>query len=355
MIKLNILKNYNKIIEMRFKVDNVEQNKTLLEPVKKLGKEFAEKFQSRKIETCGVEPRGQNHIVRISDKHGFISAAGMAYDKHYPLAIAPQHIWLMVLQSLSQHVNFNAERLRNKFVDWDGQKTLQVRDDSFVRGSPNNPWYKIFQTFSQQINKHIKIKGLADPFSTTNITEQLATDATLMDSMKSYFKYEFYTMCGIPEIHLEGTFQDWQNLVARFDSLANIDDGDLWTKWHPVMKSCLQHFVDAYEGRVDQAVWSNFFKKSGGSGGPYISGWINIFFLYNSKGQPSPYTFEWTQKGHFSGNTSNRVNEGLSSTPFKWFYHGDTFDMECAAGFVGVEQYPDATLRPAIGWAVLYK
>ena len=37
--------------------------------------------------------------------NGFICAAIEAFDNHYPLALRPQHFWLMILQAISTHVD----------------------------------------------------------------------------------------------------------------------------------------------------------------------------------------------------------------------------------------------------------
>merc|ERR1712178_324637 len=50
-------------------------------------------------------------LVAETHPHGFIAAATAAFAKHYPLAVRPQHFWLMILQATAVHVTQNAEEV----------------------------------------------------------------------------------------------------------------------------------------------------------------------------------------------------------------------------------------------------
>merc|ERR1711920_412695 len=63
--------------------------------------------------------------------HGFIAAATAAFASHYPLAIRPQHFWLMILQATAVHVAQHAEEVRERWVHHEGKKELAVSCDDF--------------------------------------------------------------------------------------------------------------------------------------------------------------------------------------------------------------------------------
>ena len=42
-------------------------------------------------------PEGNSLDVIGGHENGFIAAATMAFAKHYPLAVKPQHFWLLIL------------------------------------------------------------------------------------------------------------------------------------------------------------------------------------------------------------------------------------------------------------------
>ena len=76
-----------------------------------------------------------------------------AHTNHYPIRIKPDDIWLLIVQAFSNHVNANAEELRNLFVNFDGKQTLIVEYEiSSIEEVDKN----ILQDFSEQINNQMK-------------------------------------------------------------------------------------------------------------------------------------------------------------------------------------------------------
>ena len=47
-----------------------------------------------------------------------------------------------------------------------------------------------------------------------------------MDSMQYYFEYLCQTYCGIPQITLEGSVEDWKDLKDRINNLSTFDEED---------------------------------------------------------------------------------------------------------------------------------
>ena len=42
-----------------------------------------------------------------------------------------------------------------------------------------------------------------------------------MDSMKAYFECHVVSFCGIPEVRLEGTHEDWVRLAKKTEKLVH--------------------------------------------------------------------------------------------------------------------------------------
>jgi len=61
--------------------------------------------------------------------------------------MSPDDIWTLVMQGFCQHMKHNHEKLKSKFVDFDGTQTLSVRKDHFIKGQQNN-WPEVFAEFS---------------------------------------------------------------------------------------------------------------------------------------------------------------------------------------------------------------
>src|SRR5262249_19278924 len=107
-------------------------------------------------------------------------------------------------------------------------------------------------------------------FSTTGPTERAASEVVLMDAMQSYFSYKFITMCGIPAVTLEGTVEDWEEVHERAGRLGQYDLGG----WTDQVRTITPESVKAARGDPTPSFWKCLYKQSGGSGGPYISGWL---------------------------------------------------------------------------------
>ena len=230
------------------------------------------------VESCS---RYHGKLVESLSCHPLLEALHFAFAEHRPLCLSPDIIWLTLTQGLANHINFNAESLRRQFVRHDGQLTIVVRRDEFIKGSPENPWPEVFAEFSERIKDHIgQAHGLivAD-YSTTGPVERAASEVVLLDAMQAYFCYEVHTKCGIPRILLEGSADDWQSLGRRVQEWRRFDL-DWWVK---PLQPILDQFTAAALGRVDRNFWNSIYKWNGADGSgppPYVSGWILKMFPY---------------------------------------------------------------------------
>merc|ERR1719401_490989 len=129
-------------------------------------------------------------VLNNCHPHGFIAAATAAFASHYPLAIRPQHFWLMILQATAVHVEKNAEEVRAQWVEHEGKKELEVRCDDFLLGGSND-WASVVHgrpdCFSAQIDRNV-VEGVAaelsPEFSDTSTNENIALKVTVMDITK---------------------------------------------------------------------------------------------------------------------------------------------------------------------------
>ena len=314
--------------------------------------------------------------VDIGIDNGLISAIHSAWSNHCPLVLTPDMIWLAIAQGFANHVNENAEKLRHLLVEHEGRKTLEVRRDDFVKGSPNNPWPEAFDSFSEQIRRNVGDKThstLTPTFSTTGPVERAAAQVVLMNTFKQYFVYEMICICGIPEITIEGTPEDWALLRDKALSLAEFDLH--W--WTDHLKPILSQFVAASSGTIDTFFWRRIYHHYGSEGyapGPFVTGWVLALFPYVGGRELSRNKFLdlWQRKEpsshqmignafHFGAKANdvepgvyhNCFPPGVVSTPFIWKGLCGETAMNFFAGFMAVSQDPASlALRPEIGWAV---
>jgi hypothetical protein len=316
------------------------------------------------IEACDTY---HTDVVQQPGFHSLFGAVCCAYQLHLPLVLTPDVIWLTIAQGLANHVNVHAERLRSRLVPHDGKKLIEVRRDDFVKGSPENPWPEVWPEFSSAIKKAIgpETHGLIlNDFSTTGPTERAASEVVLMDCMQSYFEYRFVTKCGIPEVTLEGTLQDWRKVCAKVEQLEQFDL-DWWTD---DLKQIATEFVQAAEGRPNVAFWKAVYKQEDASGGPYTSGWLVRLLPYLKQREfknnrlstwRTDLRNPWLGRpllqnaDAFEGVTDDQLPSSASLVPFVWEYLGSEFEYQFIGGVLTVTQDKESrAVRPRIGWAV---
>ncbi|KAI9292853.1 hypothetical protein K502DRAFT_325592 [Neoconidiobolus thromboides FSU 785] len=308
----------------------------------------------------------QSNIIQ-HNKHPYLSLNGfaetihLAYDQHHGLTLAPHHLWIVILQALAIHVNLNGEKYKQTLgIQHSGQENIDIRRDNFILGGNNN-WQQLFPEFVDIINTKVSndLSSLLNkPFSTSDELAIAVTSLTIMDLYKNYFTYSVTTRCGIPEISLLGTIEDWKDLLQRSQTLlSKFEDLKFWKK---ELIPVLNQFIQAKQDTIDNDFWTKLYKPEGGSGGPFISGWINVFYPYlQSDNEYIKNDFmNWKEEGNmFSGTTYNQIPAGFTKTPFVWNYHAEKFQMNFIAGFLGAKKstIKQDHIEPAISWFINYQ
>ena len=332
-----------------FKVDNVKLCK---EPPKL--QTVQEALMIQEIKTSNSEDfshkgRSEKNIVGCYIP-GFMAAIHTAYACHYALKVSVSDFILLIGQGLSKHIEQNAEKLRHHFVNHEGKEKIVIRRDQFVRGELND-WSTVFGEFAEEIKKRVKadVYGVViDDTSVATPITRIVSEITLMDAMKSYLDYSVMTLCGIPQITLEGTPDDWKKLQDKVAKLIGMNkDNCLELKWWldklvPVVEKICEAGI---EGKIDGKFWSEIYKCEGGSGGPYLSGWITTFFPYLAEEKVNTFQSEFI--------TSANLPKQYCLVPFIWDYLGEEISMFFYGGFSGAEfDKETSTVKPAHFWCV---
>jgi len=316
-----------------------------------------------------------SRLVSCDTQHALVKAAHDAFYDHHPLVIRPDDIWFCIAQGFATHVGQNVEALRSRFVAHEGKKTLVVERADFVLGQPN-PWPEVFDAFSAQIGEHVgELKGVVSArFSTTTPTEAAAFDVCLMETFEGYFDYEVRCGCGIPEITLLGTPEDWASMIPRVKELATYG----LEEWGETLCGVLDKIQRAAAGEVDIDFWRSFFRYQSGSGPSELTGWIVTLFPYlivdwRTKALgPNKYLGNW--KAHFDaanartgwlrydvpseGPGIHAVPQALASAPVRCIdlLNGSKKELRFVAGMFGVAQDGDTgALSASFGWAVVHE
>ena len=295
--------------------------------------------------------------LRIPNKDAFYQCIVWAYAEHKSVTLSPDMIWLLISQGFARYVNAHAEELRPLLVSHTGKIDLAIESKKDLL-SGQADWPKLVGEFAAQIDHYTKgdiTKTITADFTTTSPIERVASQITLMESVKSYFEYiVYYIACGIPSITLKGTPDDWRQVLEKSQKLK----GYGVDAWIESLEPILTEFVNAAEGKPKQRFWQDIVKKKrvnklkGGGCSPdkptELDGWLLKFFP-DENGQ----TFDRVPKT--KSMPSERVRVGFKYRffdPTQGIVISET-PMELWAGFIGAEEDTlTNTLTPKIGWLV---
>ena len=296
--------------------------------------------------------------LRIVVKDAFYQCMVKAYAEHKSVTLSPDMMWLLISQGFARYVNAHSEELRSQLVYHEGKQDLMVMTkDDLLSGKAD--WGKLLNDFSKQIELHTKgevAKTIAADFSTTTPVERIASQITLMESMKSYFNYLAGRIgCGIPSVTLQGTPDDWRAVLSKTQKLGQYG----LSEWTQTLEPILNEFIKTAEGNPNQRFWQEMVKKQRvdefASARPCsadkpteLDGWILKFFptedgytldrVPYTKSMPAEFVrveFKYRVIDPITGAT-------LSETP-----------MELMSGFIGaLDDEKNNMLTPQIGWLV---
>jgi hypothetical protein len=229
----------------------------------------------------------------VPQKNGFVHTVMDAYNHHHALVIRPDDVWICILTQFNLFLNGpgRAEALRSKFVAHEGKKELVVR-------AIGTRYTVDFGALAQQMTDRIH-ENVVDPelrawilpaFSTTTPNDIVVGAVTMMATLRAYFDYFFCITCGIPLVRLEGEREDWEDILARIEKLKEY--GPETTAWHRLLRPVLSRFVRAFSepGFAAGADNASFWQRvahvdDGGSGPPYLTGWIAAFCVFSDGGK----------------------------------------------------------------------
>lgn len=293
--------------------------------------------------------------LRNPEQDAFFQSVLRAYKTHKSLTLSPDMVWLLISQGFARYVNAHSEVLRPQLVNHTGKMDLTIKTEQDLF-SGKADYAKLISDFASEIKKYTKddiAQTLTADFSTTTLSERVASQITLMESVKLYFDYLVeYAACGIPTITLKGTPADWQRVLDKTRKLSQYGLSD-WTK---SLEPILAQFVLAAEGRPNQPFWQSIIKKGpidrlkgGGCSSEkptFLNGWLLKLF-------PDENGLTLDSVFHEKEMPSERVSVGFKYRKFdpdKGIVISET-PMELLAGFIGAEEDTlTNTITPQIGW-----
>jgi hypothetical protein len=112
-----------------------------------------------------------------------------------------------------------------------------------------------------------------------------------MCTFQEYFTYSYINiLCGIPQVTLEGTVEDWKLLATKVERLVEFDDGSgVLLEWLDLLRVVVGNFVESAKHGSEKNLeefWDNIlYYNSNGYGASLLSGWIAVFSFFDKDGQ----------------------------------------------------------------------
>ena len=364
---------------------NFDVEKDLKKPENPLRKKyiksiFADLFKKRKIiisEKTGAkmytrenEPLEILHYTLDTNeeeifnhgKYSLIQGLILAYKNHYPITITPDMIWILILQGFSRFMEKYAEQMREKFVNFEGKKDLKVERLQYSPYTATKEvWDGIMKEFVEKIGKNVgqeTVDNLECNFSTTSPAALVTSQVSIMSAMKQYFTYRVLMGgCGISNITLEGSIQDWEKIKSKLEFLST--KGLEWYTQHliPIINNFIEtkKYYSAKGKLSDDLIefWKRMIRLKG-KGGAYdphiINGWIVNFIpnLLNEKPEVYEELYE------------TNIPDQIISCPMELTWipppGNKKYEFKCSlfSGFYGMIQDKETfNVRPVIGYAIV--
>lgn len=327
--------------QVTIKIEELSRPDALL-PVREVDKD---------VNTLSVNVDADRLVLQYGN-HPFFYGMYEAYASHRPFVLSPDMIWLLISQGFSHHINADPEKYRDRMVDFQDKISLVVESECPLDKAQ---WDVLIPEFAQEVKENTKgtiAETMIADFSTTTQYEQIASEITLMETTKAYFEFVVvYISCGIPEVTLLGTTEDWQKVYDKAMQLRFFDLA--W--WIDELKPILKQFIKASEGNADTKFWRNMFKwhTQKEYGAPnIIDGWIVKFFPYDKYGK----RFDLKTLTRDSSLPDEMAEADVRFVEI--FEDGSSTEttIELYGGFVGLAQNPENyALTPKIGWKVMKK
>ena len=215
---------------------NIVLNENLPEPIK---------IDEKKISEFG------NHKTIL----GYLNA----YFNHCPIKVSPNVIWQLILNNFSKYVNDNSERLREKFVNFEGKKNLIcVRIGSFkdVYKYQDNIIEEFCDKISENLGKEL-IDTLTPNFSTSTKQSIISGKVSIMSTFKNYYNFDlFMVSCGIPYIILEGNLNDWEKIHEKIKYLSK------YGFYIEKMEKDIIEIINTKKGEINLEFWRKIIMET---------------------------------------------------------------------------------------------
>lgn len=357
-----------------------------------------------------TERDGKEFLQLNYTENHFFNAIIHSYNQHLPPVVRPDDLAIMLVLTVAKAIDLNPNDLKSAFFT--PPKTKSKDDD----GSSPSPYLEVWQDggalwdifFSkmvQKIKNNVTERGQkilnsfdCSNYSTSSIISECVANIQIMSVMKNYFSYGMMLGCGIPEVVLLGSVEDWNKLEMNYKNLKeHLPELNWWYRWLDIVIDMLINMRrlkpegDPQSNIVKSSQVPNEYKEiwkrvvcrvpQGSGGQSHLGGWIHILAPFccsgrkivdEKTGEYDPlmpmnksipnnrerkydcYEFQDVQHDFFKARDWSDVMKSVGSSNVKTNWLGD---ISIESGFYGCVEYniPDSDIsgiRPICGYRV---
>lgn len=212
---------------------------------------------------------------------GFLGFLSHAYSNHVKISISPYDIWILIISEVSKFIVSKPEPFRGLFTDSAEKKEITIFTDAEYEMPMNE--------LSAALASNIKFDAnILFPELSIQSEESVAMIQALFCEMASpYYSYSMM-MCGLPEIKVLGTIDDWKTIRTNFNKLFDLLNNCYDFKNYPsTVETVLNNIINSFKSSQQDSIsfWKDIFtEKNIGSGSQReINGWITHFLIVQQK------------------------------------------------------------------------
>lgn len=290
-----------------------------------------------------VEPaefRSYPH-ARVGVGHTLYTLVHAAYAHHRPLHLFPEDFLLAVDAIVSHTVDADPEGFRRLFVTHAGKKELVLQSHG------GEAWAARIHGLVALARANVVDASFADhmacDFSTSTDADRVASATFVLDTVKHYFDFKIEVSCGIPAVHLHGTVEDYERLVAKTRALGRfLGVAYFETNLVPIFEG----LVHQRRGRGGREFWAQMISRTPGGYSYTWNGWIMALYPTVWKPAEGPVAFR------VSNNNAGELTKCISRVPFTLSENGIERKMRIRGGPMGIQEEPDGSLRVVRGYRI---
>jgi hypothetical protein len=310
-----------------------------------------------------------NNEEHLIQSNGLVSLLTKAYCYHHKIVLRPEDIWLAIQSQFTIYVNKYSEDLRTVFVKHEGKQELIVQDIEVMSQDLSIMSIKMVDKMKEHLEDENLVNWVLPNFSTTTHKDTSIFAMLMMGTLKNYFDYRFELMCGLPEVTLLGTVEDWVDIRKRACELSRYEipevfipelknGGHYMSKWLDLLIPVLDKFVETSQGSPDLKWWNKVCHKySGGSGPRYLTGWVTVFNVFANDGKwlADKRSDSWRNVANSPWPLvdTNDISYGFTSFNVTIDNNGDEFKAHMYVGCMGANVENGNTIIPRMDWGVV--